>query len=456
MSLYNYVDLPNPNLICCICHMPFTDPTTTSTCVHTFCQDCILRAIEHSPQCPIDRSPLMRTHLVPANPIVRSLVEELMVECVHRAEGCMYTCQRQHLANHLLDLCPYREVQEEDEEFMLPKDDSSYTHEKHNDDDLIEDEQQGSRSTSTAEEQRSDESRTSPSISSVQAIPRQSPPIALHLTSRSTADTRLAALAEQNIILRQRVEGLEGTLHTFKREMVAIKRALGPWYQPGNGAGLGYYSVELPIGVQPSSASSSNGSPSASSPEISTRPEVASAHRNLYPPISSPAVAIPSVDSLAPFFPPDSEEFEAARGSAPTRALRTSSNIDPHTVGSFHPHHAHTQSPMIAPLNLSTTLEGSLHGLRGSVVGLAASVDSMGRRHEIALTNETARMAEEVGGLRAGLHGLRMQIHAIMMDRNAQLTGRDGVGEGGTGHWMPLPAPPARLYHPQPPSITKL
>jgi hypothetical protein len=34
----------------------------------------------------------------------------------------------------------------------------------------------------------------------------------------------------------------------------------------------------------------------------------------------------------------------------------------------------------------------------------------MGRRHEIALSNETARMAEEVGGLRAGLHGLRMQV----------------------------------------------
>jgi hypothetical protein len=44
-----------------------------------------------------------------------------------------------------------------------------------------------------------------------------------------------------------------------------------------------------------------------------------------------------------------------------------------------------------------------------------------------------------------------------MMDRNAQLTGRDGVGEGGgAGQWMPLPAPPARMYHPQPPSITKL
>lgn len=42
------------------------------------------------------------------------------------------------------------------------------------------------------------------------------------------------------------------------------------------------------------------------------------------------------------------------------------------------------------------------------------------------------------------------------MDRNAQLTGRDGVGEGVSSAWMPLPAPPARMYHPQPLSITKL
>ena len=45
-----------------------------------------------------------------------------MVECVHRAEGCMYTCQRQHLAKHLLDSCPYREVRDEDGESMPSKD----------------------------------------------------------------------------------------------------------------------------------------------------------------------------------------------------------------------------------------------------------------------------------------------------------------------------------------------
>ena len=253
---------------------------------------------------------------------------------------------------------------------------------------------------------------------------QESTPFGPPSTSHSTPDTsdpRLAALLEQNIILRQRVEGLEGLLHGVNREMAAVKRALGPWYRPGDGittaAPASYYSAELPVGVQPFSASSSNRSTtfSASAPEI-TRPEASSAYRHSYPPIPSPGVTIPSVDSLAPFFPPDSAESGTARGPATTRSHRASSNVDPYAIESrsFHPSHVHAHSPMIAPLNLSTTLEGSLHGLRESVVGLAASVDSMGRRHEIALTNETARMGEEVGGLRAGLHGLRMQVGSLL------------------------------------------
>jgi hypothetical protein len=341
-----------------------------------------------------------------------------VVECVHLAEGCLYTCQRHHLAHHLLDSCPYREVQEQDQEFILSKEPSSHTPENHSNDDPEEHMQKVNIIKlvvlfsyyiilTTCSQSRN--SIKSLSVSSAQVTSQ-----AHYSASRSTADTTpspsFAALAEQNIILRKRVEGLEGTLHGFKREMIAMKRALGPWYQLVDGTGTGaagYYSVELPIGVQPSSASSSNGNSSDSSPEASTRPEVTSAYRHS---ISSPATAIPSVDLLASFFPSDSEEFETVRGPAPTRSHRTSSNMDSHVIGSFHSHHAYTQSPMIAPLNLSTTLEGSLHGLRESVVGLAASVDSMGRRHEMALTNETARMAEEVGGLRAGLHGLRMQV----------------------------------------------
>jgi hypothetical protein len=55
-----------------------------------------------------------------------------MVECVHHAEGCEYTCQRQHLAKHLMDSCPYGEAQrlrEEEGESAIHKDVA-----EHNDD----------------------------------------------------------------------------------------------------------------------------------------------------------------------------------------------------------------------------------------------------------------------------------------------------------------------------------
>lgn len=64
----------------------------------------------------------------------------------------------------------------------------------------------------------------------------------------------------------------------------------------------------------------------------------------------------------------------------------------------------------VAPLDLGTNLVGSLEGLRESVVGVAAGLDSLGRRSEIALANETLRLGEEVISLRAGVHGLRMQV----------------------------------------------
>jgi hypothetical protein len=64
-------------------------------------------------------------------------------------------------------------------------------------------------------------------------------------------------------------------------------------------------------------------------------------------------------------------------------------------------------------LNLSTTLEGALAGVRASVVALAGAVDSLGRRSDIALTNETLRLNEEVMSLRANVHGLRMQVCSL-------------------------------------------
>lgn len=64
----------------------------------------------------------------------------------------------------------------------------------------------------------------------------------------------------------------------------------------------------------------------------------------------------------------------------------------------------------IAPLNLSTTVEGSLVGLRESLVTLSAALESQGRRLELALTTEGLRVSEEVGSLKAIVQGLRMQV----------------------------------------------
>lgn len=65
---------------------------------------------------------------------------------------------------------------------------------------------------------------------------------------------------------------------------------------------------------------------------------------------------------------------------------------------------------MVAPLNLSTTVEGSLVGLRESLVTLSAALESQGRRLDLALTTEGLRVNEEVGSLKAVVQGLRMQV----------------------------------------------
>jgi hypothetical protein len=51
--------------------MPFVEPTTSRTCAHSFCQDCIVPALQASPHCPIDRSLLSPQDMTPSNPIVR-------------------------------------------------------------------------------------------------------------------------------------------------------------------------------------------------------------------------------------------------------------------------------------------------------------------------------------------------------------------------------------------------
>jgi hypothetical protein len=75
------------------------DPVTTSSCKHTFCRDCITRALKHNSSCPIDRSALTLSSLHDTEPLVQLMLDELHVRC--EADGCRKVMQRGLLLAHL-------------------------------------------------------------------------------------------------------------------------------------------------------------------------------------------------------------------------------------------------------------------------------------------------------------------------------------------------------------------
>ncbi|CAK5281770.1 unnamed protein product [Mycena citricolor] len=365
--IYNYTEEANANLLCCICRMPFIEPTTARSCAHTFCRDCIVEAMAHAQQCPVDRSPLSEEQLEPANGIIRSedrtevegtpalcdfcemtvapsglvahqsACSAAPVQCIHAVHGCGWTGPRADLDPEHLPCCPYHALR----------------------------------------------------------------------SFFALNNTRFDRIAEENLILRHKVESLERFAQTMNRELLAVKSALGPWFRPEG------------VRVYPTSDS-------LATPVSPTQP----------PPNAQ--------DLFAAYFPAE----ESDQPPSPTSAGAIfDMGMQPRqsSAGPFNARHA----AAIAPLNLSSTLEGTFTSLRESVIGLASAVDSLGRRNDIALGNETLRLNEEVMSLRATMHGLRMQVHNIMMDRNAQVTGRsaDSVALA-DGAW------PGRFLHGQ--SITKL
>ncbi|KAF8973084.1 hypothetical protein BDZ97DRAFT_1691796 [Flammula alnicola] len=448
MSLYNYVDTPNANLVCCICRAPFVEPTTTLTCAHTFCADCILRALTHSRTCPIDRTPLSPADLVPANPIVGSLVDELRVECVHRAEGCAFTSQRVLMPLHLRDDCIYAEVGCEEEGCGMSMRRGELRGHRKDVHGKVEEEgeENGSEKHKELEEdvkeqtehgrEETNESYTCPHaavgcpydgpLKPSEHLPSCPYESLKGLFTMNTA--KVSLLTEQNMILRHKVDTLESTVHTLRKEMNTAKNALGPWFRSsyhvanlGAPSGMmmgasvpGMASSDLPAGMQAAVAGPSSG--------VFSMGEEGG-------------------DALASYFP--SEEMVRPVAMGP----RTAS-----MMGGAESMYGRAGS-IVAPLDLSTTLEGTLVGLRESMVGLAAGVDSAGRRNEIALTNETLRLGEEMMSVRAQMHGLRMQVHGMMMDRNAALSMRP---EDTTGQYFPVLQQRPNMNFGVPPSITKL
>jgi len=153
--------------------------------------------------------------------------------------------------------------------------------------------------------------------------------------------------------------------------MNAVRNALGPWFgsssQIGSGRGLdvgvGLTSSVWPVGMQ---------------------------HHTAGP--SQPTSA--GEDPLAPYFPP---------AESMVQRPATDHRLPSSTVGGTSDSRTGMMG-VVAPLDLDTTLEGTLVGLRESMVGLAVGIDSVGRRSEIGLTNETLRLGEEMMSVRAQMH----------------------------------------------------
>lgn len=201
-------------------------------------------------------------------------------------------------------------------------------------------------------------------------------------------------IAEENVVLRHKVETLEGLVQTAKRELQSAKTALGPWYRPDGVYAYSRPSADLPPDIQPSSASTSRRYSQASDASVGSYDQYA------------------PQDMLAAYFPSETEEgFAPGRNASfELASRRLTLPASPPWEAPFSPSTRPAAQHTVAPLNLSTTLEGALAGVRESVVALGGAVDSLGRRNDIALTNETLRLNEEVMSLRANVHGLRMQV----------------------------------------------
>jgi hypothetical protein len=204
--------------------------------------------------------------------------------------------------------------------------------------------------------------------------------------------TRVSTLSAENTALKQGVLALEGIVHLMQRETQSLKTILGPWYhsevQRTSRADVRHVQVPDDSNLQ-----------GFAGPSLSRT----ATQRTQVPTLDQFDTIDAELDPATSFFLPPETHFD---GRIHTHS-RTSGGLL--NIQSHPGQHSLPLTP-VAPLNLSTSLEGSLVGLRDSVTAVAASVDSLARRNDIALTNENMRINEELGSLKYAVHGIRLQV----------------------------------------------
>ncbi|KAG8981533.1 hypothetical protein FRB95_007944 [Tulasnella sp. JGI-2019a] len=487
---YSYTDIVNNNLVCCICQNPFIDPVVTSKCAHTFCRECISSALLVNSQCPVDRSPLTIDQLHPAAAIVRNLVDELLVVCPNASLGCDVTPQRIHLGSHLSSDCQFVHVecsQPQCENVVLRKDLGK--HSDGCDHRLVECEACGRDVKFSGMESHEDvcPAKEITCVHCATTLPRSSltshyatcqyiPITCIHTVNgcpwhgpRHTLESnhlptcayeaikgffaihedRTKSLLQENADLKRTVSDLENKVVSQQRDLECAKVRLGPWFKLPTQQGAGHTSSG-----SMDSADASGG--------VGAAPQRIEMRRRLSVPLNSAIFAVEDSNSRrnrAPSLsqtnsPPESNSQQTGDGPSLDVSFddtfSTFSSPNPNSTPT-NPLYLRTYSNNpVAPLNLSSSLEGTLTSLRQSIVSLGGSLDSLERKQDIMLTTETLRMHEDVASVRAIVHGLRMQVHNIMMDRNIYFNNRLSTSNSPTSSIFPTPT----LGHP--PSLTSL
>ena len=216
--------------------------------------------------------------------------------------------------------------------------------------------------------------------------------------------SRMAGLETENSVLRDKVERLQATQDVLRRDVQSARSSLGPWFRPADSqppppAPAAHPRSERLVQRRRMSvplSSASFGHPLDFMESADSGIHVHSTTTTIHDP-SFPADGEWPGPSISGFAIPQSDPLQSHHSSPPDAAYPR--------VTSY----THAQT-WVAPLDLTTSLEGCLASLRSSTVNLATALDSQERRQDIALATETLRMHEEVASLRAIVQGLRMQV----------------------------------------------
>ena len=113
-----YVSPYDHNLMCAICYCPFVNAVRLP-CEHVFCQRCVNDAMTiggtgsrpSSVNCPSCRRMIHTSELTSMPKILDRMLDDLMVRCPLKDEGCNEQVQRCEVQQHVDKKCAYSEVE---------------------------------------------------------------------------------------------------------------------------------------------------------------------------------------------------------------------------------------------------------------------------------------------------------------------------------------------------------